>query len=50
MIEQRKKSGLPNEWKSGAEFMQWWMRKDNRMKDNDGSISLFGLILDESDT
>ena len=50
MIKQRKKSGLPNEWKSGAEVMQWWMREDNRIKDNDGSISLFGLMLDESDT
>ena len=36
-------------WNTGAEVMAWWMGQDSRHTDDDGSISLFGLRLDESD-
>ena len=50
MIAKRKADGLPCEWKDGHDVMKWWMMQNNRAKEDDRSIPLFGMMLDETDT
>lgn len=49
MIAKRKEDGLDAKWENGVEAMKWWMNQ-NHWKQDYGSIPLFGLMLDESDT
>ena len=48
MIDKRRADGLTTQWTTGAEVMRWWMGEDNRIKENDDQITLFGLRMDES--
>ena len=48
MIDKRRADGYPTQWETGAEVMRWWMGEDNRIKENDDQITLFGLRMDES--
>lgn len=48
MIDKRVADGMETQWHTGAEAMKWWIGQDNRHKEDDSSISLFGLRLDES--
>ena len=47
MVDKRKKDGLATEWQTGADVMKWWMREDNRLRENDAQLKLFGLIINE---
>ncbi len=48
MIDKRVADGMETQWHTGAEVMKWWIGQDNRHKEDDLNISLFGLRLDES--
>ena len=48
MIDKRRADGYPTQWETGAEVMRWWMGEDNRIRENDDQITLFGLRMDES--
>ena len=50
IIAKRKADGLPREWKDGHDVRKWWMMQNNRAKEDDRSIPLFGMMLDETDT
>ena len=39
----------PLHHETGAEVMRWWIGEDNRLKEDDAQITLFGLRLDETD-
>ena len=49
MIQKRKEDGMVCKWKSGHEVLKRWMNNDYS-KPDDKSISLFGMMLDETDT
>lgn len=48
MIDKRRADGLTTTWTTGEEVMRWWMGEDNRIRENDDQITLFGLRMDES--
>ena len=50
MIELRKRDGLKTQWETGAEVMKWWTSKKHGTKEDESSVPLFGMMLDESDT
>ena len=48
MVNKRRADGLTTTWTTGAEVMRWWLGEDNRIRENDDQITLFGLRMDES--
>lgn len=48
MIDKRRADGYPTQWETGAEVMRWWLGEDNRLREDDHQITLFGLRMDES--
>ena len=51
MVRKQREKGLETKWKTGADVMAWWLKENDRHKDDDTeSIPLFGMMLDETDT
>lgn len=42
--------GLDRSWQSGDDAYRWWVGLTGLPKEDDGQISLFGMMLDETDT
>jgi phosphoadenosine phosphosulfate reductase len=50
MIKRREANGKPcYDWNTGEDVWRWWVGQDNRLKEDDSQITLFGLRLDETD-
>ena len=50
MIKRREANGKPcYGWNTGEDVWRWWVGQDNRLKEDDSQITLFGLRLDETD-
>lgn len=47
MVDKRRADGLSTQWETGADVMKWWMMEDNRLRENDAQLKLFGLIMNE---
>jgi phosphoadenosine phosphosulfate reductase len=40
MIAERNKRGLPTEWKTGEEVMDWWLGRSTKEKQIEGQMSI----------
>ena len=50
MLKRREANGRPcYGWETGEDVFRWWVGQDNRLKEDDSQITLFGLRLDETD-
>ena len=51
MLKRNAEKGKKNRsgWKTGEDVFRWWVGQDNRLKEDDSQITLFGLRLDETD-
>ena len=48
MLDKRRADDFPTQWETGADVMKWWIEQDDRLKENDKQLSLFGMRMDEN--
>lgn len=41
MIKYRKSKGMPTEWKTGEEVLEWWINQNKKQKNIEGQCSMF---------